>query len=71
MEVRLMPTYTYQCASCGAKKEVTRSYYLGDIIEPVCENCAAEMARVFEASAVHYKGRGWYVKDKFDPENLG
>ena len=63
-----MPVYTYQCALCGKKVEVTRSYYLGGIVEPVCDNCGVEMARVYEAPAVHFKGRGWYVKDKFDPD---
>ena len=59
-----MPTYAYQCALCGARKEITRSYLLGDIVEPKCDNCGAEMMRVYEAPAVHYKGDGWYVKDK-------
>jgi putative FmdB family regulatory protein len=59
-----MPIYTYQCALCGEKKEVARSYYLGDVIEPKCDRCGIEMMRVYEAPAVVYKGSGFYSTDK-------
>jgi len=63
-----MPTYAYQCALCGARKEIAHSYLLGDIVEPKCEKCNVEMMRVYEAPAVHYKGDGWYNVDKYKPE---
>ena len=63
-----MPLYTYQCALCGSRKEVARSYDLGDVVEPKCEKCNVEMMRVYEAPAVHFKGEGWYVKDKYNPD---
>jgi len=59
-----MPIYTYQCALCGEKKEVARSYYLGDVIEPKCDRRGIEMMRVYEAPAVVYKGSGFYSTDK-------
>lgn len=63
-----MPVYTYQCASCGAEKEVFRSYDVGDIVEPKCEKCNVEMMRVFKPTPVHFKGHGYYVTDKYDPD---
>ena len=59
-----MPAYDYQCPSCGERKTVYRHYYLGDVIEPVCDKCGVEMERVYQAPAVHYKGSGYYVTDK-------
>ncbi len=58
-----MPAYDYQCLLCGERKTVYRHYYLGDVIEPVCDKCGVEMERVYQAPAVHYKGDGWYSKD--------
>ena len=58
-----MPTYVYQCNLCDKMVEVKRSYYLGDVIEPVCD-CGDIMHRVYEAPAVVYKGKGFYSTDK-------
>ncbi len=63
-----MPTYTYQCAWCGSSKEIFRSYDIGDAVEPKCEKCNVEMMRVFQPTPVHFKGEGWYVKDKYNPD---
>lgn len=60
---RGMPTYVYQCNLCDKRVEVKRSYYLGDVIEPVCD-CGDIMHRVYEAPVVVYKGKGFYSTDK-------
>lgn len=58
-----MPTYVYQCNLCDKRVEVKRSYYLGEVNEPVCD-CGDTMHRVYEAPAVVYKGEGFYSTDK-------
>lgn len=56
-----MPTYEYQCTSCGREFEVRQR-----ISEPaltVCEQCGGAVKRLLSAAPFILKGGGWYVTD--------
>ena len=57
-----MPTYDYECSSCGLQFEVFQS--MSD--EPVkeCPNCGKEVKRLVGGGlGVIFKGSGFYVTD--------
>ena len=56
-----MPLYEYQCLKCGRRTEK---------IEPVsgphlkkCPHCGGKVEALISASAIQFKGSGWYVTD--------
>ena len=56
-----MPTYEYQCTSCGREFEVRQR-----ISEPAltrCEQCGGTVKRLLSAAPFILKGEGWYVTD--------
>ena len=57
-----MPTYEYECRSCGYTFEKTQS-----MSEPAlkdCPECGKEVRRlIFGGSGVIFKGSGFYVND--------
>jgi putative FmdB family regulatory protein len=56
-----VPTYDYQCRSCGSMTEVIHS-----MLEEgprVCERCGGELRRVIYPSGIIFKGSGFYRTD--------
>jgi len=57
-----MPTYTYQCHSCGKIFEKEQTVTEEPIKE--CPYCGGQVKRLITASSsFHLKGSGWYVTD--------
>jgi putative FmdB family regulatory protein len=56
-----VPTYEYQCTSCGREFEVRQR-----ISEPAltrCEQCGGVVKRLLSSAPFILKGGGWYVTD--------
>ena len=56
-----MPTYQYQCKSCGGDLEVVQKF--SDASLTVCPECSGELRKVFNAVGVVFKGSGFYKTD--------
>lgn len=56
-----MPTYEYQCRTCGSHFEKIQRYSDSPLTE--CPKCGAEVRRVIHPSGVIFKGAGWYITD--------
>ena len=56
-----MPTYDYQCRSCGSVTEVIHSML--DEGPSVCERCGGELRRVLYPTGIIFKGSGFYRTD--------
>jgi putative FmdB family regulatory protein len=58
---RAVPTYDYQCRSCGTVTEVIHSML--DDGPSVCELCGGALRRVIYPSGIIFKGSGFYRTD--------
>ncbi len=56
-----MPTYEYQCKTCGHHFERVQRF--ADDPIKVCPECGAEVRRVIHPAGVIFKGSGWYITD--------
>lgn len=56
-----MPTYDYQCRSCGSVTEVIHSML--EKGPSVCERCGGELRRVIYPTGIIFKGSGFYRTD--------
>jgi len=56
-----MPTYTYQCDSCGHGFETVQRFADDPLTE--CPECGAPIRRVIQPVGVVFKGSGWYITD--------
>jgi putative FmdB family regulatory protein len=56
-----MPTYEYQCKSCGTNHEVVQKF--GDDSLTECPSCGGPLRKVFGAVGVVFKGSGFYKTD--------
>ena len=56
-----MPTYDYQCRSCGSVTEVIHSMLESG--PSVCERCGGELRRVLFPTGIIFKGSGFYRND--------
>ena len=56
-----MPTYTYQCDSCGHGFEAVQRFADDPLTE--CPECGASIRRVIQPVGVVFKGSGWYITD--------
>jgi putative FmdB family regulatory protein len=56
-----MPTYEYQCQSCGLRIEVVQSFH--DAALTTCEACGGDLRKVFSAVGIVFKGSGFYKND--------
>ena len=56
-----MPTYQYQCKSCGGDLEVVQKF--SDASLTVCPECSGELRKVFAPVGVVFKGSGFYRTD--------
>ena len=56
-----MPTYEYQCKTCGYHFERVQRFADAPITE--CPECGAAVRRVIHPAGVIFKGSGWYITD--------
>ncbi len=56
-----MPLYEYLCAKCGNTFEKIESFSAS--ARKKCPKCGGKAERQLSASAVQFKGSGWYVTD--------
>lgn len=55
-----MPTYDYECRSCGDTQEINLPInHEGEIN---CGHCGNVLFKVFSANPIHFKGSGWAGK---------
>lgn len=58
-----MPTYEYECKSCGYGFEIFQS--MSDEPIKICPECGKEVRRLINGgTGVIFKGSGFYVTDK-------
>ena len=53
-----MPLYEYKCLKCGRKTEKIAGPHLKK-----CPHCGGKVELLISASALQFKGSGWYVTD--------
>jgi len=56
-----VPTYDYQCRSCGFITEVVHSML--EEGPTSCERCGGQLRRVFHPTGIIFKGGGFYKTD--------
>jgi len=56
-----MPTYEYECTSCGARVELIQR--VADPPLKKCGECGGSMRKLLFAVGVIYKGSGFYTTD--------
>jgi len=56
-----MPLYEYRCQVCGETIEVIQKF--SDSPLSKCEDCGGALERLLSASAIKFKGSGWYVNE--------
>lgn len=56
-----MPTYTYRCSNCGVSFDRIQKFTDKPLTR--CPECKGKVNRVPQASAVVFKGSGWYIND--------
>ena len=56
-----MPIYEYQCKKCNAHTEVLQKF--SDKPLTKCRKCGGRLEKLLSASAIQFKGSGWYVTD--------
>ena len=56
-----MPTYEYQCKTCGHQFEQMQRFSDPPLTE--CPKCSGQVRRVIFPAGVIFKGSGWYITD--------
>jgi len=56
-----MPLYEYRCTGCGERIEVLQR--LGEAWLTECPSCHGVLERLISASALRFKGKGFYITD--------
>jgi putative FmdB family regulatory protein len=56
-----VPLYEYRCKDCGHQFEKIQSFSAPD--EKECPVCHGPVERLISASALQFKGSGWYATD--------
>jgi putative FmdB family regulatory protein len=56
-----MPLYEYRCEKCEEISETIQKF--SDAPLTTCEACGGKLERLLSASAIKFKGSGWYVND--------
>lgn len=56
-----MPLYEYQCSTCGKVFELIQKF--SDAPLEVHEGCGGKVERLISASALQFKGSGFYITD--------
>ena len=61
IEESLVPLYEYRCKDCGHQFEKIQSFSAPE--EKECPVCHGPVEKLISASAIQFKGSGWYVND--------
>jgi putative FmdB family regulatory protein len=56
-----MPIYEYECKKCKSHTEVFQK--MSDKPPVKCRKCGGRLEKLISASAIQFKGSGWYVTD--------
>jgi len=56
-----MPIYEFECQKCKAHTEVFQK--MSDKAPTKCDKCGGRLEKLVSASAIQFKGSGWYVTD--------
>jgi putative FmdB family regulatory protein len=56
-----MPIYEFECRKCKAHVEVFQK--MNDKPPTKCRKCGGRLEKLVSASAIQFKGSGWYVTD--------
>jgi putative FmdB family regulatory protein len=56
-----VPLYEYRCKNCGHQFEKIQSFSAPE--EKECPVCQGPVEKLISASAIQFKGSGWYVND--------
>ena len=56
-----MPIYDYECLKCKSHTEVFQK--MSDKPPVKCRKCGGRLEKQVSASAIQFKGSGWYVTD--------
>lgn len=56
-----MPIYEYECQKCKKTTEVFQK--INDKPLAKCPKCGGRVEKLISASAIQFKGSGWYVTD--------
>jgi putative FmdB family regulatory protein len=56
-----MPNYEYECQKCKTHNEVFQKMH--DKPPTKCGKCGGRLEKLLSASAIQFKGSGWYVTD--------
>jgi putative FmdB family regulatory protein len=56
-----MPIYEFECRKCKAHLEVFQK--MNDKPPVKCSKCGGPLEKLVSASAIQFKGSGWYVTD--------
>ncbi len=56
-----MPIYEFECQKCKARLEVFQK--MNDKPPVKCQKCGGRLEKQVSASAIQFKGSGWYVTD--------
>lgn len=56
-----MPIYEYECQKCKSHTEVFQK--MSDKPPVKCRKCGGRLEKQVSASAIQFKGSGWYVTD--------
>jgi putative FmdB family regulatory protein len=60
-DARAVPTYDYQCRSCGSVTEVIHSML--EEGPSTCERCGGQLRRMLFPTGIIFKGSGFYRTD--------
>jgi putative FmdB family regulatory protein len=55
-----VPLYEFECQNCQHRFEKIQSFSAPD---PDCVKCGGKVERLLHASALQFKGSGWYATD--------
>jgi putative FmdB family regulatory protein len=56
-----LPLYEYRCRKCGAVVEKIQKFSDPPLVK--CQKCGGRLEKLVSASAIQFKGSGWYVTD--------
>ncbi len=56
-----MPTYEYECESCGERHEAVQRFSDAPLTD--CPRCGGPLRRVFSSVGIVFKGSGFYKTD--------
>ena len=56
-----MPTYEYECTSCGHRFDVVQKF--SDAALTTCDQCQGALRKLISAPGIVFKGGGFYMTD--------